>query len=155
MVTTSRTYYEPAFKVKVLDHARVLGSVSDAARRHQLEPGLVYSWKANEKEIRKTARKAGVTATAPKSNGSKGPPPPQVSPPVVKRALPEPPHPDGPEVAVRALGPWLEAVVKRELPAAMNPELESLVRDKFTELEGKLTELVRAEFKAFVSKGVG
>ncbi len=152
MAVTSRTYYEPAFKVKVLDHVRDLGSVSAAAKRNGLEPGIVYSWKSNENGIRKVARKDAAQVPAKKT----APPLVEPSTGIVKRpAMADEHHPEGPAVTVHALGPWLESVVRRELPAAMDGKLEALVAQKFSELESRLTELVRAEFRAFVSKGVG
>lgn len=159
MVTTSRTYYAPVFKVKVLDEVKALESVSLAARKNQLEPGLVYTWKSNESEIRKAARKevaqsereaakaakAGAKAGADilLSNGLKK------RPVIVDENASF--SSDGPKLTVHALGPWLADVVKRELPAAVNGQLEALIDRKLANLDERLAEAVRQALK----KGIG
>lgn len=154
-----RTFHAASFKVKVLDHVADLGSVSLAAQRHQLEPNIIYSWQRAEKDIRKVAAREAREALRTQKPSLPGlvkkPAPPRIemgaAPGVVP---PEPAHPDGPEVAVRALGPWLQAVVKKELPIALDGQLERLVAERMAAIETKITALVQAELKAFVQKGI-
>src|SRR3954469_9738436 len=110
MVATSRKFYEPAFKARVLDEVKATGALGPVARKHGLEPGLVYSWKANEPAVRKAARQqerqeARDAAKEEKTN------PRAVKLPAAAALVVKTPkiapelNPDGPQLTVHALGP--------------------------------------------------
>jgi len=154
MMVASRKFYEPTFKVRVLDEVREAGAVPTVARKHRLEPSLVYGWKASEADIRKAARKqekqeAKDAAAEQKQSGKVValPKPGLAKIPVVAEAL----HPDGPTVSVHALGPWLKEVVREALPAALQPELDAVLERRLADIESRLSDIIRRVLK----EGVG
>ena len=141
MQVNKRTYYDPKFKIEVLDFMKV-ESVTAAARQYGLEPSLLYSWKSKEEDIRASFGPASrtkpvTTATGTVATGSakqqslrlvEAPPAPLSAAPKVKRA-----HPDGPKLVTRGLGEWLRKVVREELevelPKAVEEKLAKVVDD--------------------------
>jgi hypothetical protein len=157
MVATSRKFYEPTFKARVLDEAKASGEVAVVARKHGLEPGLVYSWKANEPAVRKAARQqerqeARDAAKEEKTNPRAVKLPAAAAALVVKtpKIAPEL-NPDGPQLTVHALGPWLTQAVRQELPALLKPELDAVLEKRFVDIEARLGEMIRRVLK----EGVG
>lgn len=167
VAATKRTFYSLEHKVRVLDDvAKELsekpeGAITRVATRHGHEAGLIYNWRLSEKEIRKAAKKELAQAakerpTLPSSR--RLPPPPRVPEMGVDsgvRVRSEQVEPEGPEVTIRALGPWLRGVVKEELPAALDRVLDGKT-ETFIEsiIEKKLdAALERALGRAFSRKG--
>lgn len=174
MVTTNRTYYEPTFKVEVLDQIKEAGAVTPVARQRGLEPSLLYSWKAKEPDIRKEARKLVIVqARAAKKNGvakngaakkgaakngaaKNGAGKNGASKPASPLAAVEALSPDGPRLTVHALGPWLVDVVRRELPAAITPVVAEQLKALADEaLEKLVDDKVAEALRGWVRKGVG
>ena len=166
VAATKRTFYPLEHKVRVLDEvARELagdepdGAVVRVAHRHGHAAGLVYSWGQAEKDIRKAAKKEAAQAMRTERERPTMP---------SSRRLPLPPRvpetgmvlngsvktkgqeldPEGPEVAIRALGPWLRGVVKEELPGALDRVLDG-------KAEALIESIVEKKLDAVVRRAMG
>jgi hypothetical protein len=136
MAGTNRKYYGPEYKTTVLDEVSASGKVAPVARKWGLEPGLVYAWKNNEKDIRKAAAKGagknGAGSDVALKNGiSKKPLDASESAPASEESTAF--NGDGPKLSIHALGPWLTAVVRAELPGVIGGELDALIEKKVSE----------------------
>lgn len=145
VAVTNRRFYTVEHKAEVLDFADENG-VPEAARRFRHEPSLVYSWKANEKSIRKRAKKSEKQLPLESMTSQSISTLP--APPTVPRDIE--PNEKGPKFTVRGLGPWLRSVVRRELPALVRVELERLMGT----FESKIAELVREEIRRALGRAV-
>lgn len=130
MKTTKRNYYDPRFKVKVLDAARESG-VSAAARAHGIEPNLIYTWKPNEAEIRKAARKADKHDAQERA-----------ARPELPLAVSEKPAGGGveasesgesaPRIVVHGIESWMRGVLKEQLEKLLPALLDEAIRRNAT-----------------------
>lgn len=169
VAATKRTFYTLEHKVRVLDEIvkelaeKPEGAITRVASRHGHEAGLVYGWRQAEKDIRKALKKENAQAAKERptmpSNG-RLPPPPRVPETGVDSGLrvrSEQVEPEGPEVTIRALGPWLRGVVKEELPAALDRVLDGRAESLIEKLvEQKLDVAIeRALGRAFSKKEDG
>lgn len=164
MAATKRSYYEPSLKIAVLDEVKAAGEVSSVARKRQLEPSLVYSWKAHEEEIRANFERNGAAGAAgiAKKPAALKLVPPRTEPKGAeeatkpKKAGKEAAHPDGPKMVVRGMGGWLRKALReeldRELPQAV---IDAIVTELDRRVDARVDALVEAKLEQMFSRMKG
>jgi transposase-like protein len=115
----SRIMRSATVKAKILDEVSAEGAVlSRVCEQYGIATGLIYSWRANEKEIRKAARQEAREASNGHSNGASN----GHTNGVHKEDAAEP----GPQLQILGLTPLIRKLVKAEL----DKQLRSIVAEE-------------------------